>query len=144
MPRRFLAGPTAVALAALAALAVAASAGAFVVPFQAPATAGRLYRCTNTHGLKVAGRLPVHFTIQAIKGGRPTAGQLSCNRAYAVVKAGFRFLGANSAKSLGKTVKVGGDAYTYDRQPIGQGASGPTYAFAGASTVINLQIPTGA
>jgi hypothetical protein len=141
MSRQLIVGPVAVALAAAA---VAAPASAFVVPYQAPPTAGKRLVCTNSHGLKVAGRLPVHFTIQAIKGARPTAAQLSCNRAYAVVKTGFGFLGANASRSLGKSKKVGGDTYTFDRQPITRGASGPTYAWSGASTVIDLQIPTGA
>jgi len=140
MPRKLLAGPMA---AALVALAMAAPAGAFVVPHQAPPTGGKLVKCTNNHGLKVSGRLSVHFTVQGIKGAKPTSAALSCNRAYAVVKAGFGFLGANAAKSLGKSKTVGGAAYIFDEQPFVKGESGPGYAFSGASTVINLQIPTG-
>lgn len=141
MPRPLILGPV---LALLASLAVAAPAYAFTVPYQAPPTAGKVVTCSANHGLKIAGRLPVHWTIQAIKGAHPTSAALSCNRAYAVVKAGFSYLGANAAKSLGKTKKVGGAIYTFDRQPLAQGASGPTYAWAGDSTVIFIQSPTGA
>ncbi len=140
MPRPLTFGPLATLLASLA---VAAPAGAFVVPYQAPPTSGKRVTCTNNHGLKIAGRLSVHWTVQSIKGARPTSGALSCNRAYAVVKAGFSFLGANAAKSLGKSKRVDGALYTFDRQPITAGASGPTYAWAGDSTVIDIQNPTG-
>ncbi len=141
MPRQLIAGPAAVALAGLA---VAAPAAAFTVPFQAPPTSGKVIICTNDHGLKVAGRLPVHWTVQSIKGAHPPSGALSCNQAYDVVKAGFSYLGARAAKSLGKTKKVSGAIYTFDQQPVVRGASGPAYAWAGDSTVIDLQIPSGA
>jgi hypothetical protein len=141
MPRQLIAGPMA---AALASLVVVAPAGALNVPFGAPPTSGKVVTCSNDHGLKVSGRLPVHWTVQSIKGGHPTSTALSCNQAYAVVKAGLSFLGANAAKSLGKTKRVNGVTYTFDQRPIARGASGPTYAWAGDSTVIDLQISTGA
>ena len=140
MPRPLYLGPPA---ALLASLVAAASAGAFVVPYQAPPTSGKRVTCPNNHGLKIAGRLSVHWTVQSIKGARPTSAALSCNRAYDVVKAGFSFLGSSSARSLGKTKRVDGAIYTFDRQPITRGASGPTYAWAGDSTVIDIQNPTG-
>jgi hypothetical protein len=136
MPRRLVAGPLAAAV--LASLALAVPAGAFVVPFQAPATSGKVYACNN-HGLKASGKR-VRFTIATIKGGHPTKAQLNCNRAYGVVKTGLAFLGAKAAKSLGKSKRVNGDIYTFDEQPIVKGQRSPSYAWSGASTVIDVSV----
>lgn len=135
MPRPPLVGPL---VAVVAAIAFAAPAGAFVVPHQAPATSGKVYACNN-HGLKL-GRRPVRFTIATIKGAHPTKAQLNCNRAYGVVKTGLGLIGANAAKSLGKSKKVNGDIYILDEQPFVKGERSAAYAWSGASTVIDVSV----